>query len=478
MRSLTNLLLALVVTCSSCSSGNKNTENNTLNKGIIKPYSEDPRYWEYKGEQVLLLGGSKDDNLFQAQNLEEHLNELQAIGGNYIRNTLSARDSGNVMRFLKQPGGKYDLDKWNPEYWQRFENMLALTSERDIIVQLEIWDRFDYSRENWLENPWKPGYNINYTMEETGLAEVYPDHPSRDKQPFFHSIPGMPDYTNKLDIVRSYQEKYILKLLSYTLNYGNVLYCMDNETSTPPEWGRYWMAYIDSVADEKGKQVYLTDMFDRFFTPQSCPSCLQVLENPDIYSFIDVSQINSRRSNQSHWDTLQWIIQERDKFPLRPVNNTKIYGGENSTWGSGSNEDGVERFCRNVLGGCASTRHHRPNHGNGLNEKAQASIKAVRKVETLVQFWDVTPRMDLLSEREDNEAYVAADEGEKYIIYFTHGGAVDLDLKAYDKPFILNWVSVNSGEWGVESTITGGNTETVAAPNQGGWFAVIRHSSP
>ncbi len=70
-----------------------------------------------------------------------------------------------------------------------------------------------------------------------------------------------------------------------------------------------------------------------------------------------------------------------------------------------------------------------------------------------MKLWEVTPRMDLLSDREDNEAYLAADEGEKYIIYFTHGGAVDLDLSSYEKPFILNWVSVNSGEWGSESAL-------------------------
>ncbi len=466
MKSLRYLILAFIVTGYSCS------------PGVIRPSKEDPRYWEYKGEQVLLLGGSKDDNLFQIANLEEHLDDLQAVGGNYIRNTLSARDSGNVMRFLIQSDGLYDLDKWNPEYWQRFETMLALCSERDIIVQLEIWDRFDYSRENWVENPWKPENNINYSEEESGLAKEYPDHPAGDKQPFFHSIPGMPKYTEKLDVVRSYQEKYIDKLLSYTLNYGNVLYCMDNETSTPPEWGRYWMAYIDSVAKERGREIFLTDMFDRFFSPQKCPSCLEALSMPDIYTFLDASQINSRHTNQSHWDTLQWIIKERDKFPLRPVNNTKIYGGMNSNWGSGSNEDGVERFCRVVLGGCASARHHRPFHGNGLNEKAQASIKAVRKVETLVKFWDVTPRMDLLSEREENEAYIAAVEGENYIIYFTHGGAVDLDLSSYEKPFTLHWVSVDSGEWGRESALEGGTSLEVSAPDQGGWFAVIRNSTP
>jgi hypothetical protein len=147
----------------------------------------------------------------------------------------------------------------------------------------------------------------------------------------------------------------------------------------------------------------------------------------------------------------------------------------NSTWGSGSEDDGVERFCRVVLGGCASARHHRPYHGNGLNKKAVASIKAVRKVESLVKLWEVEPGMDLLTEREENEAYLATDGGDKYIIYFTHGGTVDLDLSPHDKSYILKWVSVDTGEWGVETTLESGNIETITAPDQGGWFGVIRN---
>ena len=248
---------------------------------------------------------------------------------------------------------------------------------------------------------------------------------------------------------------------------------MDNETSTPPEWGKYWIKYIGNIADEKGKQIYLTDMFGFFYSPQTCPSCLQVLEQADIYSFIDISQINSLKSNQAHWDTLQWIIKQRDKFPLRPVNNTKIYGGENSRWGSGSNEDGVERFCRNVIGGCASARHHRPAYGNGLNDKSKASIKAVRKIESLVKFWNITPRMDLLSEREPDEAYLSTKEGEKYVIYFTDGGTVKLDLSQFSKPFIMKWINVDDGEWGGESSFKGGSYQEITAPGMGGWFGVI-----
>jgi hypothetical protein len=55
------------------------------------PWPENPRYWQYEGRPVLLLGGSKDDKLFQIPDLEAHLDEIRAAGGDYIRNTVSDR---------------------------------------------------------------------------------------------------------------------------------------------------------------------------------------------------------------------------------------------------------------------------------------------------------------------------------------------------------------------------------------------------
>jgi hypothetical protein len=188
---------------------------------------------------------------------------------------------------------------------------------------------------------------------------------------------------------------------------------------------------------------------------------------------MDISQINSRNFGQDHWDTLQVILAKRDQYALRPANNTKIYGGGNSTWGSGSNQDGVERFCRNVIGGCASARHHRPPHGNGLNQKATASLKATRKAEELVKLWEVSPQMELLSEREANEAYLTAKEGEKYLIYFPKGGAVKLDLKATSGEYRLKWININTGEWGDEVTIQGGKVVEITASNDDGWYAAM-----
>ena len=463
------IILLIGLSCISCSS----TEN-TPSDNQIKPYLQNPGYWQYKGEPVLLLGGTDDDNLFQMAELEQHLNELKEAGGNYIRNTMSFRDSGNVSPFLLLENGNYDLDAWSEDFWNRFETLLKLTHERDIIVQIEVWDRFDYSQEFWENNPFNPVNNINYTLSDTIFDEHYPKHPSGDLQPFFHTIPGMPLYNPRLDRIRDLQEKYIDKMLSYSLDFGNVLYCMNNETTTPVEWGNHWIDYIRSKAKARGTEVYLTDMYDHFYRVNSCEKCKELIAKPEYYTFMDISQINSRNFGQAHWDTLQVILDKRDQYTLRPVNHTKIYGGDNRSFGSGSNADGVERFCRNVIGGCASARHHRPPTGNGLNEKAKGTIKATRKVENLVKFWEVEPQMHLLADREPNEAYLTCKEGEKYIIYFPKGGNVKLDLSKYQKKFTARWINIETGEWGESSSMEGGSFREISAPDMSGWYVVIK----
>ncbi|MEM9329629.1 MAG: hypothetical protein AAGA85_28475, partial [Bacteroidota bacterium] len=94
-----------------------------------------PQYWTFDGTPTLLLGGSVEDNLFQIEDLEEQLDLLASVGGNYVRNTMSSRDEGNVWAFyFDESANQYDLSRWNEEYWRRFEGLLALTSERKIVV--------------------------------------------------------------------------------------------------------------------------------------------------------------------------------------------------------------------------------------------------------------------------------------------------------------------------------------------------------
>jgi hypothetical protein len=289
--------------------------------------------------------------------------------------------------------------------------------------------------------------------------------------------------SKKLDLIRAHQEAFVAKMLSYSLDYGHVLYCMDNETSTPAAWGQYWIEFIQAKAAEKGVTVCTTDMFDDAFDADKSKHTPIIFNDAEHYMFADISQVNSRSYDETHWDRLLWLLRQVNNRHPRPTNHTKIYGSGYKSFGTGGPEDGVERFWRNILGGSASARFHRPDSGNGLGDFAKGSIKAARILESLIKFWDVTPQMGLLSDRHSNEAYLAAKPAERYALYFTNGGSVGLDLSGATGSFEVTWMSVSMGirtrtsATGryrlMKKTIEGGGIRTFSAPYKGGWVAAI-----
>jgi hypothetical protein len=431
----------------------------------IRPSAEHPWYWQYKGKPVLLLGGSQDDSLFQIPNLKEHLDKMADAGANYIRNTMSDRPDHDfeVYPFRRLPDGKYDLGQWNQEYWQRFANLLEWTHERDIIVQIEVWDRFDHSRENWKPHPFNPANNINYTFQESGFAAEYPDHPGQNKQPFFFTTPKQRNNT----VVLKYQRKFVEEMLRHSLPYPNVLYCMDNETKADEAWAVYWAEFIQDRAKTAGAEVFVTEMWDDWNLKGE--QHRRTFDHPGRYAFVDVSQ-NNHQKGQTHWDNFQWAREYLSKRP-RPINTVKTYGADTGRYGT--DRDGVERWWRHLIGGAAAVRFHRPDSGLGFSSPAEASIRAARKLESLVKLWDVSPANHLLRAREPNEAYLAANPGLAYALYFPDGGAVELDLRNQSAKFDLRWINVATGEWGPSGTLTAGGWTRVETPAAGHWAAAV-----
>ncbi|MBN1671354.1 MAG: hypothetical protein JXR37_09990 [Kiritimatiellae bacterium] len=123
----------------------------------IRVSPSNPRYWEYKGENILLLGGSKTDHLFLLEDLEEHLNEIGAAGANYVRNTMSQREARELKPHKLRTDGKFDLTQWNDVYWDRFANMLRWSAQRDIIPQIEGWGPIRLLRRKLGPQPVEPG---------------------------------------------------------------------------------------------------------------------------------------------------------------------------------------------------------------------------------------------------------------------------------------------------------------------------------
>ncbi len=438
----------------------------------LKPWENNQWYWSYHGKPILLLGGSNDDNLFQwpKEMLIAHLDRLAAAGGNVIRNTMSdRRDKGfELYPYAQRADGKYDLEAWNPAYWARFERMLRETHKRSIVVQIELWDRFDYTdkggENHWQRHPYNPKNNINYTYEESGFAKRYPKHPSQNEQPFFFTTTRQ---QNNL-VVLPYQQRFVDKLLENTLRYDHVLYCIDNETKAEEEWGRYWAAYLKRQANSVGKSIQVTEMWDDW--DLTAKRHKRTFDHPELYDFVDVSQNNHKRG-QEHWDNFFYVRRYLAKQP-RPINTTKTYGADGNKFGH-SDQDAIERFWRHLLAGAASIRFHRPPSGLGLNHKAVACIQAARKLEAKIPLWTVKPANRLVAERLPNQAYLAARPGHSYVLYLPKGGTVRVDLSDVAGELQIYWIEIATGNWGPQQSIDGAGKRPLTAPEGGNWVAAI-----
>lgn len=433
----------------------------------IYPWVDNPRYWQFKGEPLMLLGASSDDNLFQWPEtmLIPHLDSMKSVGANYLRNTMSDRqDRGfELYPFVQLENGKFDLDILNEEYYNRFDFFLQEAEKRDIIVQIEVWDRFDYSRNHWPIHPYNPKNNINYTFEESQLDSIYPEHPGQNKQALFFTTPKQKNN----GLLLKYQHSRVERMLDVSFKYDNVLYCIDNETSGEEEWAIYWADLILEKAKEAEKNICVTEMWDSWDLTSA--EHKRTFDHPERYSFCDVSQ-NNQKKGQVHWDNFLWVKNYISAQP-RPLNTVKTYGRDGGR--HGSTKDGLERWWRHVIGGAAAARFHRPDSGLGLSELSLNSVKVARDLEKLVNLWELEADNSLLSNREENEAYLASKAGEVYIVFFTDGGDVSLDLSGYKKSFEIKWFDIRTGNVNSRDEIVGDNVIQLSAPDDLEWIAVL-----
>ena len=433
----------------------------------IMPSKSHPQYWSMNGANIMLLGGSIEDNLFQVSEVEEHLDVLKSVGGNYVRNTMSSRDEGNEWPFGKNEEGFYNLNTWNEAYWHRLENFLSACAEREIIVQIELWATFDYYREYWDVNPFNPKNNINYTAERSHLPLEVPSHPTWTENNFFRSVPSQESNL----IVLGYQQKFIDKILSHALKYDNILYCMDNETSVTSEWGKFWSLYIKKVGEESGKSIYTTEMWDPWNLDHAAHR--ETFDHPEIYDFVDISQ-NNHNSGDTHWNNgLKQIDRLFVRNMLRPLNNVKVYGNDGGR--HQTTQNAIESFVRNILFGSASTRFHRPTSGQGLNEIAQHVIKSMRSCIDQSDFFNAVPANHVLSDRNENEAFCRAIEGKEYIIYFPQGGNVLLNATTDNGECSIKWLNLLESTWTEPVSIPINNSKvSINAPDEKNWLAFLK----
>jgi hypothetical protein len=482
----------------------------------IEPYAQNPSYWQYNGRPLLLFGGSDRDNIFQwagdCSKLVDHLDLLRTCGGNYIRCTMSSREytpGGYRWDLLPYPfakvDGKYDIRRWNEEYWNRLRTFLRETKTRGIIVQMELWDRWNESgdsrvaRFGWYNSPWNPNNNSTYDWADSPLLK-----------------PGKTDFYNAFHyaavandpVLLPLQQRFVEKVVDEVIDNRNdhVLFQVDNESGIGDETlepDPYWARFVRRYAKSKGASDIFVCSSRRFHWPTPYKATtFRDWNNPEVrvpllnaaFNFSDISQ-NNGASGQTQYDNILWYRSRVLAHGARPINNVKCY---HFNWPIGSSfgkdrtsptdAEAGAKFWRAVFAGSAGIRFHRhtPTRPAGLREgfglafEGQRHLRSMREFVDAVHIFRMNPRNDLLSQRVTNEAYCLAEPGRQYGVFFTGDGdgRVQIELTASERSFELRWLDIATSSWDQRATVSSRGDYMLRAPGSGHWVAVLTVPKP
>jgi hypothetical protein len=143
------------------------------------------------------------------------LNYTRIFGGSYIeiparsfgirRNNL-APEAGRFIAPWARSGGRFDLQQWNPAFFERYRDFLAEASRLGIVVEVTLFSSY-YQEAHWNIGPFNPANNVNAT----------------------DAIDWKKLHTLENGNILGWQERYARKLVSEAREYDNVIFEIQNE---------------------------------------------------------------------------------------------------------------------------------------------------------------------------------------------------------------------------------------------------------
>ena len=192
-----------------------------------------PHYFLFRGKTIALVTSGEhygavinrgvDYKRYLATIAADGLNETRLFGGSYVevpgksfgieRNDLAPAPGDFIAPWARSSapgdaggGNKFDLDRWNPEYFERLHDFLAEASRLGIVVEISLFSS-QYGEAQWALSPLNPANNINHAeLNDWKMINT------RDNG----------------GILR-YQESYTRKIVQAVSGFDNVIFEIENE---------------------------------------------------------------------------------------------------------------------------------------------------------------------------------------------------------------------------------------------------------
>ncbi|HZQ96097.1 MAG TPA: hypothetical protein VFA67_13865 [Candidatus Sulfotelmatobacter sp.] len=260
MRKLCQIAVSLII-----SSGIPAFGQNPRKPAVpISLHPDNPHYFLFHGRAAALIGsgehygavinGDFDYRRYLGTLQAEGMNYTRLFGGSYVevpgksfgilRNDLAPASGRFVAPWARSEaagyaggGNKFQLEKWNAEYFSRLHDFLGESDRRGIVVEITMFSS-QYAEAQWAMSPFNRENNVNET----------------------DSIDWKKLDTLENGNILKYQERYVRKLVREANAYPNVIFEIANEPwSDRPVLTSVVNPYLFSGRDQYPNSVDLPD---------------------------------------------------------------------------------------------------------------------------------------------------------------------------------------------------------------------------
>jgi hypothetical protein len=199
----------------------------------IRLHPKNPHYFEFHGKAAVLItsgehygaviNGAFDYRRYLDALSADGLNYTRLFTGSYVeiparsfgirRNNLAPEPARFIAPWVRSgtpgnegAGNKFDLEKWDPAFFDRYRDFLSEAAKRGIVVEVTLFSSY-YQEAHWKVGPFNPSNNVNGT----------------------DAIDWKKLHTLENGNLLAWQERYARKLVREANGFDNVIFEIQNE---------------------------------------------------------------------------------------------------------------------------------------------------------------------------------------------------------------------------------------------------------
>ena len=433
----------------------------------LRLHPQNPHYFLLNGKAVALITSGEHYGAVMNADFDyrRYLSTLQTDGMNYtrlfggsylevpaksfgiLRNTLAPAPGRYVAPWGRSTspgyaggGNKFDLDRWNPAYFERLHDFLAEAAKRGIVVEITLFSSH-YDQAQWNLSAFNPANNINRT----------------------DAIEWKKLHTLENGNILRYQERYVRKLVRAANAFDNVIFEIQNEPwSDRPVFADMVNPYLRPEARKKfPNSVEVADDLSTAFQARvadwvaseeaALPNKHLIAQNycnfrlpvrqlvPGVsivnfhYAYPDAVLLNYGLGKAISYDETGFLGRD-DGVYRRQAWNFMLSGGstfDNLDYSfSVGHEDGNDT---------------EPNGPGGGSPALRRQLRILSEFMQTLSLVDMHPDLQTVLHADGVYARVLSNPGREYALYLDGDGPVDITLALPAGEYSAEWINTETG---------------------------------